>query len=99
MVDIDYDDYKENHEYYRNSVDWGTYGKCGTQPYKRVTVAEMTEAHLINVLEGENISPDMRAVMTNELHHRGVVYEGKPLPTMSPEYVAATLALIKKTIG
>ena len=61
----------DDHETVRQYVSWGTYGKNGDQPYKRVKVADMETGHLEKVIElSEYANPKLIQVMKNELEYR-----------------------------
>jgi hypothetical protein len=63
----------------REYLAWGTYGKDGKQPFKRVMLSEMTNAHIEAVLETQAQVPVWRrALMIEELSYRkaeGIVVE------------------------
>ena len=59
---------------------WGTYGPKGDQPFKRVKLRDMSNDHLINILETQNHGEsDMREMFKNEIayrHENDIVVEG-----------------------
>lgn len=65
-----------SHDIARQAVTWGTRGKDGLQPFKRIAVKDMETSHIEAVLYTQfRIYPQVKAVMINELKHRGVEYE------------------------
>lgn len=60
------------HEVIRESAVWGTYGKDGCQPFKYVTVSQMSTEHLQACLDTQKktMRPAMYKVMQNELEYR-----------------------------
>lgn len=59
------------HEQVREVVTWGTYGKNGDQPYRRVKLSEMSNAHIKAVIETQKgIYPQFKLAMMNELTYR-----------------------------
>lgn len=60
----------EPHDIQRVVLTWGTYGKHGDEPYRRVTIAEMSLGHLVAVLETQNPSPVHKACMEKEVRLR-----------------------------
>lgn len=62
----------DTHDKIRQAPIWGTYGKCGTQPLKRVTLAEMSTNHIEAILKTQTqISETLRNIFKNELIYRG----------------------------
>jgi hypothetical protein len=61
------DDFKVVREF----LEWGTYGKNGDQPLRRVALSEMSDAHINAVLETQVQVPLWRrALMIEELSYR-----------------------------
>ena len=62
----------DDHEVIRGSAMWGTYGKDGYQPFKYVTVSQMSTEHLQACLDTQKktMRPAMYKVMQNELEYR-----------------------------
>ena len=62
----------DDHEVIRESAVWGTYGKDGHQPFKYVTVSQMSTEHLQACLDTQKktMRPAMYKVMQNELEYR-----------------------------
>ena len=60
------------HDQVRVSFHWGTYGKNGDQPRKWVSPAEMSNAHIINVIEnlGDRLEPWIKSIFDKELDYR-----------------------------
>jgi len=54
----------------RKITTWGTYGKNGDQPLKRVPICEMTNEHIQAVLGNCNPALYIKKVMTRELEYR-----------------------------
>ena len=63
-----YDD--QPHYVQRRMLRWGTYGKDGDQPLKRVQVANMEREHIKAVLNECDPMPVMRKCMERELVYR-----------------------------
>jgi len=60
----------EPHEIQRLVLTWGTYGKYGDEPYRRVTIAEMSLGHLVAVLETQSPSSVLKECMEKEVRLR-----------------------------
>ena len=60
------------HAVSRLHVKWGTYGKDGYQPFKRITIAEMSTEHLKACIatQKETMRPEIYKVMQDELEYR-----------------------------
>lgn len=71
QVDISvYDD--DSHELIREKLTWGTYGKNGDQPFRRVKLSEMETAHIEAVIQTQHgMYPQFRTAMEAELKYRG----------------------------
>lgn len=66
-IDADPDD----HEFCRQHFTWGTYGKDGKQPFRKVALADMSTGHVKAVLRTQaHISCDVRRLFENELMYR-----------------------------
>lgn len=63
-----YDD--EPHVVQREVIKWGTYGKCGNQPFSRVAVEDMTTGHIVAVLSDCRPSYVHEVCMWRELEAR-----------------------------
>lgn len=55
----------------RQHLLWGTYGKKGDQPLKRVALMDMSDDHIIAVLK-LHIAPWRKELMEQELEYRSV---------------------------
>lgn len=65
-----------SHDVARQVVTWGTRGKDGLQPFKRVAVKDMETSHIEAVLyTQQHIYPQVKIVMINELQLRGVDHD------------------------
>jgi len=62
----------DSHEVIREVVTWGTYGKNGDEPFKRVKLANMTDDHIAACIETQmaTMLPALYEVMQNELEYR-----------------------------
>lgn len=60
------------HSVIREVVTWGTYGKNGDEPFKRVKIADMTGDHIKACLATQTATmlPALYAVMQYELEYR-----------------------------
>lgn len=59
------------HEMDRVKFTWGTYGKCGTLPKRRVPLDEMSTQHVIAILDTQHhISEGVRQLFITELDYR-----------------------------
>lgn len=55
----------------RESMTWGTYGKCGTLPLEQVRIAHMDLEHIEAVLATQHqMAADHRTIMEQELKYR-----------------------------
>ena len=62
----------DGHEAVRNAFSWGTYGKSGTEPFRRVLLKDMTTNHIKAVLETQtHIGEMVTFLMKEELNYRG----------------------------
>lgn len=61
-----------DHDQMRISFHWGTYGKNGDQPRRWITVSEMSNDHIQNILDnlGHRIEPWIKNILVNEQKHR-----------------------------
>ena len=58
-------------EHYRNFVEWGTYGKTGTEPLHFVKLCNMSNAHIEAILNDNlRIHPNLKQAFENELEYR-----------------------------
>jgi len=62
----------DSHSVIREAVTWGTYGKNGDEPFKRVKLANMTDDHIAACIETQmaTMLPALYEVMQNELEYR-----------------------------
>lgn len=62
----------EDHEMNRSAAHWGNRGKDGLQPLSYKSVADMSNAHIANIIKdmGGKIVPWMEQIMVIELLHR-----------------------------
>jgi len=57
----------------RELITWGTYGKDGNSPYKRVSLSQMTTGHIKAILETQKqISEELRKYFNIELEYRAI---------------------------
>jgi hypothetical protein len=62
---------EDGHEKVREALTWGTYGKNGDQPYRKVKLSEMSNAHIQACLDTQSrMYPQYRTAMENELEYR-----------------------------
>lgn len=62
----------DEHEAVRVALEWGTRGPNGDQPFRMVKLCDMTDDHIQACLETQdNMYPQIRAAMQNELLWRG----------------------------
>jgi hypothetical protein len=68
-----------NHEYMRISFRWGTYGKSGNEPLRWISLDEISDDHLKNIIQhlwdnGEGLSPTMALMITETVYRddRGI---------------------------
>lgn len=61
----------DGHERVRDVIAWGTYGKDGKQPYRRIKLKDMDTDHIKACLETQDrMSPQYRIAFENELEFR-----------------------------
>lgn len=61
----------DSHEVVREVVTWGTYGKNGDEPYRKVKLSEMSNAHIQACIETQHsMRPSFKEAMMNELTYR-----------------------------
>lgn len=65
----------ESHILLRETYEWGTYGKNGDEPLRHVLVKDISDNHLIKIIEFiktyfKHYSLDPLNVMTTELSYR-----------------------------
>ena len=61
------------HEKVREYVTWGTYGKDGKQPYRRVKLCDMESEHIQACLDTQHLlRPSLRIVFQTELAFRNI---------------------------
>lgn len=66
-IDADPDD----HEFCRTHFMWGTYGKNGDEPFRRISLMDMSTEHIKAVLRTQtHIAYDVRLLFENELLYR-----------------------------
>ena len=58
------------HELMREELHWGSYGKNGDQPLKRIKIKDMETEHIEAVLKMCRVNPLHREVMQKELEFR-----------------------------
>jgi hypothetical protein len=59
------------HDVIREAFHWGTYGKSGDQPLKRIKLSEMSNNHIEAILVTQHhIGPQIRKVFEDEQKHR-----------------------------
>lgn len=59
------------HDVIRDAFRWGTYGKGGDQPLRRVKLSEMSNKHIDAILTTQHhIGPQIRKVFEDEQQHR-----------------------------
>ena len=58
------------HEFLRDNVFWGPYGKNGDQPLKYIPISEMTTGHLAAVITTQTPTPWLKEVIDTEYSHR-----------------------------
>lgn len=58
-------------EILRENLFWGTYGKDGDQPFKKVTLSEMSDDHIKAVIKTQvHISDWLKEKLMNEIYFR-----------------------------
>ena len=60
----------DGHEKVREVISWGTYGKEGTDPFRWITLAEMSTEHIKAVIHDCAIAPYRAAVYNREIRDR-----------------------------
>jgi hypothetical protein len=61
----------DEHDFCRQHFLWGTYGKDGEQPFRRVVLADMSTEHIKAVLRTQtHLSYEIRRLFENELLYR-----------------------------
>jgi len=61
----------DDHGFCRQHFLWGTYGKDGKQPFRRVALADMSTEHIKAVLRTQtHLSFEVRRLFENELLYR-----------------------------
>ena len=59
------------HDVIRDAFHWGTYGKGGDQPLRRVKLSEMSNNHIEAILQTQHhIGPQIRKVFEDEQQYR-----------------------------
>lgn len=59
------------HDVIREAFCWGSYGKSGDQPLKRIKLSEMSNNHIEAILQTQHhIGPHIRKVFEDEQQHR-----------------------------
>lgn len=62
---------EDGHGAVREALTWGTYGKNGDEPYRLVTLSEMSNAHIQACLDTQTrMYPQIRTAMQTELQYR-----------------------------
>ena len=62
---------EDGHEAVREALTWGTFGKNGDEPYRQVTLSEMSNAHIQACLDTQHrMYAQIRTAMENELQYR-----------------------------
>lgn len=61
----------DGHEKVREVVLWGTYGKNGDQPFKRIKLMDMETEHIKACLSTQRMHPGYLAAFNDELMYRG----------------------------
>ena len=61
-------------DYARTLLKWGTYGKHGKGPLKYVTVCEMSNDHILNILKTQQhkINPHLKELFWKEIEYREI---------------------------
>lgn len=66
----------DGHDVVREVLTWGTYGKNGDEPYRRVKLKDMSLEHIHACLDTQtNMYPQYRTAMKNELEFRHVLFQ------------------------
>jgi len=61
----------DGHEKVREYVTWGTYGKNGDEPFRRVKLKDMETDHIKACLKTQRMHPGYLAAFNEELRYRG----------------------------
>lgn len=62
---------EDDHSVVRDALKWGTYGKNGDQPLRRITLSEMSNGHIQSCLDNvPTMLAQYRVAMQNELAYR-----------------------------
>ena len=62
---------EDGHGAVREALTWGTFGKNGDEPYRLVTLSEMSNAHIQACLDTQTrMYPQIRTAMQTELQYR-----------------------------
>ena len=70
-VDLSISADPDDHETCREHFTWGTFGKDGKGPFRRVALKDMSDAHIRAVLRTQKqISFDVRRLFENEILYR-----------------------------
>lgn len=62
--------YGEDHAKAREVISWGTYGKDGLQPYRRIKLKDMEADHIEACIQTQHMSPIYRKAFEVELKFR-----------------------------
>lgn len=69
--DLSIESKDDDHEFNRQHFLWGTYGKDGKQPLKRVTLASMDDEHINAILNGEQrLRSETKEIFEKEIKYR-----------------------------
>lgn len=67
---------EDGHEKVREFAKWGTYGKTGNEPFRRVALKDMESDHIRAVLKvAQSMASQFRTAFENELKFRGEMVE------------------------
>jgi hypothetical protein len=58
------------HERKRMVPVWGTYGKNGDQPIKYISISDMEDQHILNILDSEWVNDNIRDALEFEIGYR-----------------------------
>jgi hypothetical protein len=94
---------EDGHAKVRAALTWGTYGKTGLEPFRRVTLAHMSTSHIqaiLNTLESQ-LYPQIKTSFENELEYRlawGNIYShlNNDVEFMSMAEAMAEIAHLRK---
>lgn len=64
-----------NHIVDRNLIEWGTYGKFGNKPLRKILIKDLSDSHLLHIIEHIKIhdrvfSLDLLQLMQEEATYR-----------------------------